>query len=46
MGEGWLLRSDNPAEPSFAMSSEAVMVAVLVDIVRPEDVGLATEGER
>jgi SOS-response transcriptional repressor LexA len=38
-GEGWLLRSDNPARPSLSATRETVVVAVLVDVVRPEAAG-------
>ncbi len=38
-GGGWILRSDNPEYPSHEATSEIVAIAVLVDIVPPEDIG-------
>jgi SOS-response transcriptional repressor LexA len=44
-GETWVLRSDNPARPSFGATDQTVPIAILVDIVRPEDIG-PRPGER
>jgi hypothetical protein len=44
-GNGWALRSDNPAAPSVEASADTVAVAVLEQVVRPEDIAPAV-GER
>jgi hypothetical protein len=44
-GDRWLLRSDKPAAPSFDASADTVAVAVLEQVVRPEDLEPAV-GER
>lgn len=41
----WWLRSDNPDAPSYEATAETVPVAILVDVVRPEDIGPGA-GER
>lgn len=38
-GARWLLRSDNPARPSFEAIAETVPIATLVRVVRPEALG-------
>ncbi|WP_437971076.1 DEAD/DEAH box helicase family protein [Sorangium sp. So ce260] len=38
-GARWELRSDNPESPSFEATSETVPIAMLVEIIRPEDIG-------
>ena len=38
-GGRWMLRSDNPARPSYEGTFEIVPIAILVDVVRPEDIG-------
>ncbi|MBI3726265.1 DEAD/DEAH box helicase family protein [bacterium] len=40
-GSRWTLRSDNPARPSFPASERTVPIAVLVEVVRPEDIAPA-----
>lgn len=40
-GGRWTLRSDNPARPSFEATKDTVPVALLVDIIRPEQLGPA-----
>jgi superfamily II DNA or RNA helicase/HKD family nuclease len=37
-GTRWVLRSDNPTHPSFAATADTVPIAVLVDVIRPEDI--------
>jgi hypothetical protein len=44
-GDGWLLRSENPTAPSFDARADTVVVAVLDEIMRPEDIAPAV-GER
>lgn len=39
--QGWVLRSDNPARPSFPATEKTVPIAVLVETVRPEDLAPA-----
>jgi hypothetical protein len=34
---GWILRSDNPARPSYEATADIVPIALLVNVVRPED---------
>ncbi|WP_437316326.1 DEAD/DEAH box helicase family protein [Sorangium sp. So ce385] len=41
----WWLRSDNPDAPSYEATAETVPVAILVEVVRPEDIG-PSPGER
>lgn len=41
--DGWQLRSDNPARPSFAASERTTVIATLVAKVHPEDLA-PTEG--
>ncbi|WP_437975181.1 helicase-related protein [Sorangium sp. So ce295] len=41
----WWLRSDNPDGPSYEATAETVPVALLVEVVRPEDIG-PSAGER
>lgn len=36
---GWVLRSDNPARPSYEATAEIIPIAILVDIFRPDDLG-------
>ena len=38
---GWILRSDNPARPSFPATEKTVAIATLVEVVRPEDLAPA-----
>lgn len=38
-GARWQLRSDNPERPSFEAKPEMVPIAILVETIRPEDVG-------
>ena len=40
-GDGWILRSDNPARPSFPASEKTIPIATLVEVVRPEDLAPA-----
>lgn len=40
----WTLRSDNPARPSFDATEDTAPVALLVDVLRPEQLG-PTPGE-
>jgi SOS-response transcriptional repressor LexA len=35
-GNGWTLRSDNPARPSFPASEKTVPIALLVEAIHPE----------
>ncbi|MFP2929821.1 DEAD/DEAH box helicase family protein [Pyxidicoccus sp. 3LG] len=35
----WLLRSDNPARPSIEAGREVLPIALLVDVIRPEQLG-------
>lgn len=37
----WMLRSDNPARPSFEATADTVPIALLVDIIHPEQLGPA-----
>jgi hypothetical protein len=41
----WWLRSDNPEGPSYEATAETVPIALLVEVVRPEDIG-PSAGER
>lgn len=38
-GARWQLRSDNPERPSFEVTLETVPIAILVETIRPEDIG-------
>lgn len=38
-GARWQLRSDNPERPFFEATSETVPIALLVEVIRPEDIG-------
>ena len=38
-GGGWLLRSDNPACPSFEAGKEVVPIALLAEVIPPERLG-------
>jgi len=44
-GATWILRSDNPDRPSLEATHQTVPIAVLADIIRPEDIG-PRPGER
>ncbi|QRK12331.1 S24 family peptidase [Archangium violaceum] len=44
-GDRWMLRSDNPARPSFEATEDVVPVALLVEVIPPAKLGPAT-GER
>ncbi|MFT3769716.1 MAG: S24 family peptidase [Minicystis sp.] len=37
--EGWSLRSDNPAHPSYEVGEHTKLLAKLIAVVRPEDLG-------
>jgi hypothetical protein len=41
----WMLRSDNPARPSFEATENSVPIALLVEVIQPERLGPAV-GER
>lgn len=38
---GWMLRSDNPARPSFEATADTAPIALLVEFLRPEQLGPA-----
>jgi superfamily II DNA or RNA helicase/diadenosine tetraphosphate (Ap4A) HIT family hydrolase len=44
-GGRWILRSDNPARPSFEATEGVVPIALLVEVIAPERLG-PTVGER
>ncbi|WP_395838099.1 DEAD/DEAH box helicase family protein [Archangium violaceum] len=44
-GDRWMLRSNNPARPSFEATEDVVPIALLVEVIPPTKLGPAT-GER
>ncbi|MFY0563686.1 DEAD/DEAH box helicase family protein [Archangium lansingense] len=44
-GDRWLLRSDNPARPSFEATEDVIPIAMLVEVIPPARLGPAI-GER